>query len=129
MATFEPCPGCQRHVKIDEARCPFCAMELSEPFSRLKARVMPRTRLGRAALFAFGVGAGTSVLTNCASDDDDGDEQADGGTEESAEDDASVEEGSPQPVYGAAPADGGAPVNADDDAGGSVALYGGAPAT
>jgi hypothetical protein len=122
MATFEPCPGCQRHVKIDETSCPFCSAALSEHFGRLSARALPRSRLGRAALFAFGVGATSPLLTQCASDDDDDEKQSDGGTE--GDDD---EDGNVQPVYGAPPEDAGTQVGGDEDAGGVFPLYGGAP--
>lgn len=122
MATFEPCPGCQRHVKIDEASCPFCGAGLAEHFARLSTRALPRTRLGRAALFAFGVGATSTLLSHCASDDDDG-KQSDGGAQGGDGDDG----GNVQPMYGGPPADAGTQVGGDEDAGGVFPLYGGAP--
>jgi hypothetical protein len=61
MIQLEPCPHCLRHVKITEPACPFCAGALVEAFANVKPRAMPQTRLGRAAVFAFGVAATTSV--------------------------------------------------------------------
>jgi hypothetical protein len=126
MATLEPCPGCQRHVKIDEASCPFCGAALAEHFERLPARSLPRTRLTRAALFAFGVGASGALVGSCAKEHDDDDEkQSDGGTPEDGDD---GDDGNVQPVYGAPPEeDAGTQVGGDEDAGGVFPLYGGAP--
>lgn len=50
-----PCPACARHVRIVEARCPFCAASIEG--MPVPARARPTTRLGRAALFAFGTAA------------------------------------------------------------------------
>ena len=52
MSHLTPCPECNRHVRIVERVCPFCACTLAlaaTPEPRL-----PRTRLGRSATFAFG---------------------------------------------------------------------------
>ncbi|MGE0784832.1 MAG: hypothetical protein AB7S26_04015 [Sandaracinaceae bacterium] len=56
---LSPCPGCARHVHIDEASCPFCSSPLAA--SRLappSARAL-RT-LGRAALFVVGATAASA---------------------------------------------------------------------
>ncbi len=55
MNQLEPCPHCDRHVKISESSCPFCMGSLAEVFAHRAPRVAPPTRLGRAATFAFGV--------------------------------------------------------------------------
>jgi hypothetical protein len=55
MTHLEPCPQCHRHVKISETACPFCTHPLAEAFARATPRLAPRTRLGRAATFAFGL--------------------------------------------------------------------------
>ena len=57
MTQLEPCPHCHRHVNVHEAACPFCAASLAGAFATLAPRVAPRVRLGRAAVFAFGVAA------------------------------------------------------------------------
>src|SRR5690606_30432709 len=72
MAPLFPCPSCNRHIRRDEAACPFCAAQVDlsgNPEPRL-----PRTRLGRAATFAFGATiAGATALTACGGDSEDGD--------------------------------------------------------
>jgi hypothetical protein len=51
-----PCPVCHRHVRADEAVCPFCVAPL--PVRTGDApRALPRGRLSRAALMAAGAGA------------------------------------------------------------------------
>ncbi len=55
MTQLEPCPHCHRHVNVDETSCPFCTGPLA--FANLAPRIAPRVRLGRAAVFAFGVAA------------------------------------------------------------------------
>lgn len=55
MTQLEPCPHCHRHVKVSETACPFCACDLADAFANLAPRPLPRARLGRAAVFAFGV--------------------------------------------------------------------------
>jgi len=130
MAQLEPCPACTRHIRVDESTCPFCGAQVTTTFAALKARALPRTRLGRAALFAFGVSAAAAVMPGCSDDDDDdGGKDTDGGA---ANQDAG---GNPQPVYGAPsldagvepPQEDGGGLNNQPDAGGVVALYGAAP--
>jgi hypothetical protein len=50
-----PCPTCARHVRVDDAACPFCASPLGEAFRRSTRSRAPATRLSRAALYALGV--------------------------------------------------------------------------
>jgi hypothetical protein len=135
MARLEPCPGCQRHVKIDEPRCPFCETALGEHFGQLPARAMPTKRLGRAALFAFGVGATSPLIASCAADHKDDDEkQNDGGADDEGDGEGDGDDGNIQPAYGlpaddasVPEADAGQPPADDEDDGTTVALYGGAP--
>lgn len=65
---LEPCPACQRHVRVDELVCPFCAAGIAGAMARAPTRRMPRQRLGRAALMSFGLSAGAAALVGC--DDD-----------------------------------------------------------
>jgi hypothetical protein len=55
MNQLEPCPHCHRHVNVSETACPFCTSSLADAFANRTPRLAPRTRLGRAATFAFGV--------------------------------------------------------------------------
>jgi hypothetical protein len=63
MSHLTPCPGCERHVRVHEAACPFCKTALD--LANVPPPALPTARLGRAALFAFGVtlaaGAGTTA--------------------------------------------------------------------
>jgi hypothetical protein len=61
MTQLEPCPHCHRHVQISETSCPFCARSLADAFANLAPRLAPRARLGRAAVFAFGVVASSQA--------------------------------------------------------------------
>jgi hypothetical protein len=64
MSQLTPCPECQRHVRKNEARCPFCGTALS--LAHLPAPALPRKRLGRAATFAFGATvAGATAIAAC----------------------------------------------------------------
>lgn len=79
MNHLVPCPHCQRHVRVAESVCPFChaSVDLSaHPEPRL-----PQSRLGRAALFAFGATVAASLAaTACGSDDDGGGSGGSGGS-------------------------------------------------
>lgn len=57
------CPRCARHVRHDEATCPFCADAIAAP---ARARWAPDTqrRMGRAAAFVFGA----SMSVACGSE-------------------------------------------------------------
>jgi hypothetical protein len=100
MDQLEPCPHCQRHVRITEAACPFCSAPIARAMARASARTLPTTRLGRAALFAFGVGAGVTGagLEGCA---DDADPQAE--APEPAEEPLPAVLGGAAPLYGSPP--------------------------
>ena len=134
MAQLVPCPNCSRHVRQTESACPFCETTLS--LGHIPAHPLPRTRLGRAATFAFGATlvAGATALVGCGGDSEEG-KKGGGGSGGSAGSSAGQSVGgSAQPVYGA-PAAGtgndsggtqgsGGTVN---DGGGAQALYGAVP--
>lgn len=140
-----PCPGCARHVRADESRCPFCLAPLalaSEPAPRT-----PLGRLGRSATFAFGAavaatmnvagcGDGSTPAGDAGGRDDGGAEMRDAQTESDSgsveSDSGSLDDGGgPAPLYGAPPPDGGGTGpgvrDAGDDGGGPATLYGAPP--
>ena len=51
MNHLVPCPECSRHVRVSETECPFCALPLD--LAGTPEPQLPKTRLGRAATFAF----------------------------------------------------------------------------
>ncbi len=59
---FATCAGCRRHVRVNDAYCPFCATPVDV------SRTVPGTnaRMNRAALFAF---TSTMALTGCSTTD------------------------------------------------------------
>jgi hypothetical protein len=131
MDRLEPCPSCQRHVRISESRCPFCAANV-EALGALAAREMPTKRLGRAALFAFGVSAAAAAGNTVACTDEpdpDSNENIDEST--GAGKDAGVRNDAGASAGGAGTSDAGASADAGSnggstrfDAGSVVALYG-----
>jgi hypothetical protein len=60
------CPTCARHVRVSEASCPFCATALGESQRDLRAPRAPAQRLGRAALYALGVGLAAAACSGSA---------------------------------------------------------------
>ena len=90
--TLLPCPRCRRHVRADEARCPFCAGDLSLATQASATRV---PRLPRAAMFLFAAStavAGTAIAGCSSSDTAAPTPPADSGTD-SAKDTAIVDTG------------------------------------
>lgn len=63
MSELTPCPRCQRHVRNTDLTCPFCEQALTR--AGLPARPLPRTRLGRAATFAFGATLLSTTAFGC----------------------------------------------------------------
>ena len=138
-ASLVPCPSCARHVRVTDARCPFCASALP---SSLAQRAVPNTtqRLSRAAAFAF---TASLAVAGCSSDPATGTDASTndvvstdrGNTTDAAastdvitptDSGAPQDNGGAMPLYGA-PADVPAPP-ADVQDGGAVApLYGGPP--
>ena len=65
MSHLLPCPGCNRHVLNTEASCPFCSRPLD--LADRPAPELPRSRLGRAATFAFGATiVGATAIVACS---------------------------------------------------------------
>ena len=54
MASLVTCPECERHIRRQEADCPFCGARVAERIARVPERAVPSGRLSRAALLAFG---------------------------------------------------------------------------
>src|SRR5271166_3034732 len=63
LVQFWPCPGCSRHVKRDDALCPFCGATASVESS--PTRILAG-RLSRAALFAAGAVGAAVATTDCS---------------------------------------------------------------
>jgi hypothetical protein len=61
------CPACARHVRVDEASCPFCGTSLPEAFHVRPVPRAPPGRLSRAALYALGAAGTVSASIACGS--------------------------------------------------------------
>jgi hypothetical protein len=55
MTDLRPCTECSRHVRVDEAACPFCGGDNTAPFTPPR---IPTGRLTRAAIFASALATG-----------------------------------------------------------------------
>ena len=128
-----PCPECNRHVRVTETRCPYCALPLD--LSAAPEPQLPRTRLSRAATFAFGATlASARALAACSGDSDDGKgggTAGAGGGQTAGSAGVSAAGASAMPVYGAPAAgtpgtDPGGSGNGKAG-GGPVPVYGAAP--
>jgi hypothetical protein len=63
------CPGCARHVRLNESRCPFCRVALPDDFGGGQVPVPPPAGLSRAGLLSYGalrIVVGTGVLVSAA---------------------------------------------------------------
>lgn len=124
MDRLEPCPHCRRHVRVSETSCPFCAADV-RTLSALPERAMPATRLGRAALFAFGAGAAALAANTVACTD-----EPDPDIDENMDDSAAKDAGHATPGGGGTSDAGSSAHDAGGggitrlDAGTVVALYG-----
>jgi hypothetical protein len=133
MTQLIPCPGCNRHVRQSESSCPFCSVALS--LADTPPPLLPRSRLGRAATFAFGATVvSATALDGCGSDDEDdgGGKGGKGGT--SAMAGMSNGGSTVVPVYGAPSAgtggdtaSGGSGAGTGNMGGSGAALYGAPP--
>ena len=113
MSHLVPCPECSRHVRASEATCPFCAVPLD--LAGTPEPQLPKTRLGRAATFAFGATlVSASALAACSGSDETPGSGGSGGTTATA--------GSGGAAAGTAGAN-----NLGGTGGGAMAVYG-APA-
>ncbi len=72
-ASLVPCSACHRHVFDVEKVCPFCGVELTE--KRPLRRAAPAARMSRAALFALGTIATSTVA--CGGDTKEGGDDTD----------------------------------------------------
>src|SRR5258708_2486102 len=101
MKHLVPCPECSRHVRVSELQCPFCALPLD--LANTPPPQLPRSRLSRAATFAFGATfVSATAISACGADD------------------------APAPLYGAPPLEGaGAPGSSNGGSGGTAAEPGG----
>ncbi len=79
MSHLVACSSCQRHVRITETFCPFCGDALPMSLRGSEPPRTPTTRLGRAAIFAFG--AALAAATGCGDSHtaDDGGSDVDAG--------------------------------------------------
>jgi hypothetical protein len=67
MKHLVPCPECNRHVRVSELECPFCALPLD--LAHTPAPQLPRGRLSRAATLAFGATfVSATALSACGGD-------------------------------------------------------------
>ena len=113
-ARLRPCTECQRHVRGDEVRCPFCAAELGAAAPGVK---VPGTPLTRAAII-FGA---ATVVAACTSGGPDG--------PTSSSSSGGSSSGHTSSSSGATPAYGVPEIDSGDDTkdAAPVALYGPAP--
>jgi hypothetical protein len=130
QSPLHPCPGCKRHVRAEEARCPFCGGALPAPRA---ASSLPRAlgRMSRAALFAA-TAAGATLAGAAAGCDGDSPGGADAAADQVADQavadragDGASGDASNLPDVGVQPAYGISPM---PDAGFPVAEYGAPPA-
>jgi len=133
MNELTPCPECQRHVRKTETTCPFCGQALS--LSHLPEQVLPRSRLGRAATFAFGATlVGATALVGCGGESEEGKKDGDGGAASGGTASGGANAGqSPggsgiAPLYGAPAAGTNSEVGGASSGVGGVGLVYGAPA-
>lgn len=101
-----PCPGCSRHVRLDDAACPFCRTVFTAARPAPVPAAPPR-RLSRAALFTFVATVGGAACSSTVTATDAGG--------------ADVPAAADRPVV----ADAGQPADAGPaDDGGFASLYG-----
>jgi hypothetical protein len=67
------CPGCSRHIRLTEERCPFCGAPCPDSFASVPAPEAPPRGLSRARLLRFGalavagVGGSVATIVGCSS--------------------------------------------------------------
>lgn len=120
-ARLLPCPSCQRHVRIHERSCPFCADSIPERVAPPIPTSAQTSRLGRGARIALGA-AFAAALPACGGASPEPQAPGPGPAPTST---AAPDPGGPDDD-GAPVAEYGAPAPPDDD-GSNVAEYG-APA-
>lgn len=132
------CTGCSRHVRANDAICPFCGETLPLSLRQTVPRG-PTERLGRAATFAFGAALAASTAAGCSESNTptDAGGGTDAGTADAGTVDAGYDAGAIAPPYGLPPPDdagydagpvappyGVPPEDAGYDAGGIAPPYG-----
>jgi hypothetical protein len=128
MTHLVPCPSCQRHVRAGEGSCPFCAVSLE--LAAMPPPRLPRSRLGRAATFAFGATiAGLTSLSACSDGEDDDGSGGGAGVTGSGGASGAGGSGTGGSATGGASGSGGSAATGGSvlDDGGAVPLYGAAP--
>lgn len=87
MIQLAPCPHCQRHLRVSESVCPFCAGSVSGRLVPKQSKPLPTRGLSRAGILALGasLAAAGALVEGCAEE-----------PEPEPEDDGRV-----VPVYGA----------------------------
>jgi len=128
MSHLVPCPACSRHVRVTEPTCPFCGDGLA--LAGTPAPSLPKSRLGRAATFAFGATlVGVTTVVACGGDDTSsgggsgGATTGTGGTSAGAAGSSSGTSGDATAGSAGSGGNGGGTVQ---DSGGLMALYGAA---
>jgi len=104
MTQLAPCPHCHRHVRRDEAACPFCETRLPVSFARPVVRPRPPRGVGRAVAFAFAAGAASMGTVGCTESTDAITDSGtpDGSIPDAGAPDAATNDGA-IPIYAAAP--------------------------
>ena len=131
MSQLVPCPACSRHVRVTEPTCPFCGDGLA--LAGTPAPGLPKSRLGRAATFAFGATlVGVTTLVACGGDDttpggSGGSTSGTAGDSTGAAGTSSGAAGTSSGSAGDVNAAGSAGSGTVQDSGGVMALYGAAP--
>src|SRR5450432_679037 len=125
MKHLVPCPECNRHVRVSELECPFCAVPLD--LANTPPPQLPRSRLSRAATLAFGATfVSATAISACGGDAEENGMSNNAGAAGLASAGANV--GGAVPLYGA-PSGGEFGVAGSPNMGsGGGTVYGGPPA-
>jgi hypothetical protein len=113
---LQQCPSCSRHIKTEEAACPFCGHATPQGFSEL-VRPKGPPALSRAAVLFMSATAVTGLAAPlaCGSSSTGGGNEVDSGQHDS---------GGPVAAYGPAIIDSGLQDSGQQDTGGPLPAYG-----
>lgn len=64
-ARLLPCPTCNRHSRVDDTRCPFCAAELGERVAPYAPPSSVTVRMSRSARVALGAALAAMGTAGC----------------------------------------------------------------
>ncbi|HVW26686.1 MAG TPA: hypothetical protein VHC69_15065 [Polyangiaceae bacterium] len=64
MTSLVNCAGCNRHIRRSEPACPFCGVAVTSDVAGAPERMLPPTRMSRAALVAFAAAVGTTACSS-----------------------------------------------------------------